>query len=224
MIRHNVGQGSVEWLTLRAGIPTASELGNLVTDKFEIRKGEMPKTYLAQKLAEKWTGGPLLSFGSWATEQGQLLEELAIPWLEFEHDISVERIGFLTNDENNFGASPDGLIGESGLEVKCLQPVNHVKALLAGKVPEEYLPQIHGGLYVTGFESWNFLAYNRGFPKLYLEVEKDDDIQVVISEALALFLAKFQSGWNRLLEINEGPPMPREPMTFAHEFRSEIPS
>ena len=228
MIRHEVGQGSSEWLTLRSGIPTASELGNLITDKFAIRKGEMVQSYVAQKLAEKWIGGPLIGFGgggtAWAAEQGQLLETLAIPWLEFEYDLKVERVGFLTTDDNSFGASPDGIIGDEGLEVKCLQPINHVKALMGGVVPEEYLPQIHAGLFVTGFKSWRFLAYNRSFPALWLTVERDEQKLNVIAEALAAFRERFDLGWNRLVELNDGIIPKREPMAFAHEFRSEMPT
>ena len=50
-------QGSIEWMQARAGIPTASEFDNLVTPKWEVRTGQMPKTYLARKLAEWWQGG-----------------------------------------------------------------------------------------------------------------------------------------------------------------------
>jgi hypothetical protein len=225
---HPAVQGTQAWLEARAGVPSASELGNLITDKFAIRKGEMVQTYLARKLAEKWTGGPLMGCESWATEQGQLLEELAIPWLEFEHDLTVQRVGFITNDEGTFGASPDGIIGgenrQVGLEIKCLQPIGHVKALLGGLVPEEYLPQIHGGMFATGFNSWNFLAFNRGFPPLWLTMERDDAKQEVIFDALTMFQERFETGWAKLIELNGGElPPKREPMIFA-QYRSEFPS
>ena len=54
-----VQQNSLEWLVARSGLPTASEFDNLISPKFEPRKGQMPESYLAQKLAERWIGGPL---------------------------------------------------------------------------------------------------------------------------------------------------------------------
>ena len=45
---HDVAQRSEAWMNLRSGIPTASEFDNLVTPKGEVRKGQMPQTYLAK--------------------------------------------------------------------------------------------------------------------------------------------------------------------------------
>lgn len=223
---HEAAQGTQAWLTLRSQIPTASELGNLITDKFAIRKGEMVSTYVAQKIAERWTGGALLGMGGsspWAANQGQLLEDRAIPWLEFDQGIKIERVGFITTDDQRFGGSPDGIIGEEGLEVKCLQPVHHVKTLMGGIVPEEFLPQIHGGMFATGFKSWKFLAFSQGFPNLYLTVKRDEEKQSAIREGLEMFYERFDAAWSKLIELNfgEAPPK-REPMVFAHEFRSEM--
>ena len=202
MIVHRMAQGSAEWHHIRSGIPTASELGNLVTDKFAHRKGEMPVSYLALKLAEKWLGGPLPTTGSWATEQGKMLEEEAIPWIEFEEGISIDRVGFITNDRGTFGASPDGICGDVGFEIKSYQPVHHVKALLSGTVPEEHLPQIYGSMYATGFKSWRFVAYSRHFPKLLVTVQRDETIMAIIEEALAAFYARMDAAMARLKELN----------------------
>lgn len=193
---------------LRAGKVTASAFDRIVTPKFEIRTGEMPKTYLAELVAEKWQGGPLPSFSAFATEQGSILEVAdAIPWLELEYNCTVQKVGFITDDQKIIGCSPDGLIGGNvGLEAKCPQAVHHVKYLLAGKVPDDYLPQIHFSMYVTGFEQWKFLAYNRQFPKLVLTVNRDDKIQSQIAEALDEFLPRLDIAFERLVEINGGPP------------------
>lgn len=203
-------QGSVDWQLARSGIPTASEFDNLLTPKFEIRKGEMPKTYLAAKLAEAWLGGPLIGFNTFDVEQGRILEEEALPWAELELEIAIQKVGLITTDDGRAGCSPDGLAmepdGTFGLEIKCPQPTAHVKYLLGNKVPDEYLTQVHGGLYVTGFNTWKFLSYRRNFPKLLLTVERDEKIHAKIAEALELFLADFHAALARLEEINGGPP------------------
>jgi hypothetical protein len=202
---HPYPQGSAEWMLARAGIPTASEFKNLVTPLWKVRKGEMPLTYMAEKLAEWWLGGPLPGFGTWATEQGQVLEQEAIPWFELETGATVTRPGLITTDDGCIGCSPDGIIGQDfGLEVKCLEPTNHVKLLLTGDI-SDYLAQIHGGMLVTGFRKWVFLAYRRGFPNLILEIEHDEKIQQVLAEALHVWLGEFESGKMRLEELNGGP-------------------
>ena len=131
----------------------------------------------------------------------------AVPWYELQYDCAVQRVGFIEHDTLPCGCSPDGIIdGKQGLEVKCLQAPNHVKGLLADAVPEIYLPQIHFSLYVTQFPQWRFLQYRRGFPPLVLTVERNEEIQEKIHDALTAFLEKFESAKSRLIEINGGPP------------------
>jgi hypothetical protein len=128
----DVEQGSVQWLKLRLGIPTASEFHQLMTPLFKAKEGETPKTYLAKKLAEAWRGEPLPGFSSYATEQGTIREEDARPWYALEYDVDVQQVGFVLSDDERCGCSPDGLIGEdSGLEIKCPNPDTHVKYLIA---------------------------------------------------------------------------------------------
>lgn len=220
MITSPHAAGTQGWLEERAGVLSASEFGELVKLNFDLRTGEGVQTLLARKLAEKWAG-PLPATGggftgSWAMEQGQILEEFAIPWLEFTRGIDIERPGFLMNDDKTFGCTPDGIIaGHIGLEVKCYQPVNCVKTLLDGKVPPEHLAQIHGGMYVTGFNQWMFLSYHRSYPKLLLTVERDEKIQAKIADAVDHFDCLLAQAWRRMVDLNGGPPPPREPMVFS---------
>ena len=163
---HDVKQGSEEWFKLRAGIPTASEFGQLLTPLFKVREGEMPKTFVQKKLAEAWMGGPILGFGgSFMMEQGQVVEQEARPFYELTCGEEVTTVGFCTTDDGTVGCSPDGLIGEDGgIEIKCPEPQTHVKYLLNGVLPDDYAAQVHGALFVTGRPWWRFISYRRGFP------------------------------------------------------------
>lgn len=200
-------QNSLDWLVARAGIPTASEWDALLTPKFEIRKGQMPDTYLSRKVAEAWLGGPLPGYSTLDMEAGKIREEEAVPWYEFEFNEPVQRVGFVTTDDGKIGCSPDGLIGEDcGIEIKCPEAHTHVGYLLAGEVPPQYLTQVHGSMFVTGRPTWKFLSYRRRFPKLFKVVERNDKIQKVIAEVLTLFLERFEKAKARLAEINGGWP------------------
>lgn len=204
---HSVAQGELAWLKLRIGKVTASELGNLVTPEFKERTGEMRHTYICEKLAESWRGMPLPGFNVFDTEQGEILETEAIPWFALTFSQRVRQVGFIESDDGLCGCSPDGLLGEdNGLEVKCPSAQVHVKYLLGGCVPKDYLAQVHGSMFVTGFPRWTFLSYRRGFPSLVVEVTRDEEIMAKIGEAIAKFHIDFNAGKDKIAAIAEGKP------------------
>lgn len=203
-------QGSAEWLTARAGVVTASEFKDIMTPLFKARDGETPKSYLAKKLAEKWTGTPMGGFQSIDMEFGQILEQQARDSFIFETGLDVTRAALIISDDGKIGCSPDGLIGEDGgVEIKCPRADTHVRYLLNGVLPPDYAAQVHGSIYVSGRPWWRFMSFCRGFPPLLLTIERDEKIQALIDDALTGFLEQFDAGWNRLVEINGAPPRPR---------------
>ena len=202
---HQVQQGSGEWLKARLGVVTASEADSLLTPMFKARTGEGVATYTARKVAEKvlgfsWDEGA----NSFHMEQGSILEGEAIPWLEFAHDISVQRVGFITSDDGRIGCSPDGLIGaDGGIEVKCPSIPVHARYLLDGELPKDYAIQVHFSMYVTGRPWWLFLSYNRQFPALLLKVERDPKADAAIAHALELFAEDFDAKCKRLRDLRD---------------------
>ena len=222
---HHVQQGSLEWAMLRCGIPTASEFGNLVTPDFKIRTGEMPKTFLNKKLAEKWQGAPLDCYQSHDMELGTIQEEEAIPYFTLETGIDVERVGFVTSDDGRVGCSPDGLLPDSGIEIKCPRIETHVGYLLASELPKDYAAQVHGSMFVTGRTTWRFMSYRRRLPALMLTIERDEKIQATIRTALEIFNGAFDDAWALLCEKNGGPPRRSEHQTETKtKFVSETPT
>lgn len=210
---HEVEQNTLEWLKLHVGIPTAGGLGEIVDIKFELRKGETIRTYTCKKVAEAYRGKPLISLGSnglgsFSVEQGMILEEEALPFFAFHTNATVQRVGFVTTDDGSFGASPDGFIlGKglqpvAGLEVKCPAAETHVKYLIDGRVPKDYLAQVHGGMYATGLDQWVFMSYRRGFPPLIITVSRDPEIIDKIRKALGLWQADFAHAKRKLESLN----------------------
>lgn len=213
IIHREYQQKSLMWEVARSSIPTASEFDQLVTPKWEIRKGQMPLSYLHRKLAAKWLGGPLpSSFKSFAVDEGNILEEEALPWANLELDTEIDRIGFITTDDRRAGCSPDGMMGEFGIEIKCPGPAAQVEYLLNNTVPDEYLGQVQGSIYITGAPFWYFVSYHRRLPKLLLKVEPDMKAQEAIAEALELFHHRFDNAWKILCDLNGGPPPERKPL------------
>lgn len=201
---HSVEQGTFDWLLLHVGRPTASEFSQIMTSDFELRKGDTLKTYLAKKVAEKWRGQPLPAFGSWASEQGLIIEEEALPFFALQYDCELRRVGFMESDDSRCGCSPDSIFAdrEIGLEVKSPQAHTHVSYLLDGKLPPIYQQQVHGSLFVSGWKRWLFMSYRRAFPPLVIQVERDEAIMAKIKTALDAFYKQFDEAMARLKELN----------------------
>lgn len=206
---HNVEQNSVDWQILRSGKVTASEMDNLVTPLGKVKTGDGPRSYLMKKVAEAWLGGPLPSLNIWDMDQGHLLEEFARPAFTLETGMEVNQVGFITTDDERCGCSPDGIIAgkEIGLEIKAPHIETHIRYLLDGIVPTDYIIQVQSSMFVTGFKKWIFYSYRRKMPPLMIEVEPDKKIQAAIKEAVGLFLTQFDAAITKLCEINGGPPV-----------------
>lgn len=199
---HNCAQGELEWTRLRLGRPTASEFDALLTPFFAPRTGEGVFTYLCKKLVEKWQGHALPGFSSYATEQGSILEEEALPWYAFEYGCEPSRPGFIESEDGRCGCSPDGLVGEEyGIEIKCPLAETHTGYLLGQTLPKAYAAQVYGSLFVTGLPEWRFISYRRGFKKLVVIVKRDEEIMERIGEALASFYKRFDDAMQQMKEL-----------------------
>jgi hypothetical protein len=192
-------QRSPEWMRLHLGRPTASGFGELMTPKLEPRTGEMPKTYLYKRLAEKIKGQPLPAFSTYATEQGTMLEDEAFHYFAVLYDLEPRQVGFILADDGRCGCSPDALLSDdSGLEIKCPNAETHLRYLDGGVLPDQYAPQVHGSLYVSGRKNWNFMSYHRGLPDFRVIVQRDEENMQKIGKCLAKFYTDFDSALARI--------------------------
>jgi len=187
MIIVDVVQGTPEWMACRLGIPTASEFSNIITPA----KGEYSKsatTYMHKLIAESLTGKEATGFMSDWMERGVEMEAEARSWYEFTRNATVRQVGFCYRDDRkDCGCSPDGLLDDRGLEIKCVSPGVMVGYLLDGGMVREYIPQVQGSMLVTGLSVWDFLVYHPDFEPMLITVKRDDEY---ISK-LEMYLARF---------------------------------
>jgi hypothetical protein len=217
---------TAEWIKARTGCVTASEFDSFVTLKGELRTGEGLKTYLAEKLFERWTGRQKPNaFFNVAVNNGIIVESKAAAFAALEYGLDIQHVGFLSNDDATVGASPDGLIGwgnflpdaptpiakmhggESGIEIKSPALTTHIKYLMDGKLPNDYYCQVQGSMHVSGCQTWHFLSYPLvsyldGFPPLHLVIERDEKWQSNFAESVEIFLEKFDCEFEKLVELN----------------------
>ena len=173
MIEIDCEQGSDEWLAARLGVPSASNFGKVVSPTGKLSASK--KGYMLDLLAERLTGESTSFTSNAWMDRGTELEPEAANLYEFMTDSECEEKGFLLDDSGKFGASPDRIVGEGGLEIKCPKPATHVEYLLAGKAPTKYLPQIQGCMLVTGAKWWDFMSYCPGIKPLIVRVKRDED-------------------------------------------------
>jgi hypothetical protein len=190
MRAHSCEQRSPEWYRLRAGKPTASEFSRLVTSTGEISKS-LPG-YAMQLAGEMFCGRTLDGFEPTAwMERGQEMEAEAVRAYQFTHDQDVDPVGFITDDAESMGCSPDGLIAsEGGCEVKCLKAENHIKAILYyqknGHIQPEYVQQVQGGLMISGRKWWDSIFFHPDLPILVIRNIPDIKLHACLRTALDL--------------------------------------
>lgn len=173
MITINCEQGTDEWFQARLGIPTASEFSKIITPA-KLEPSRSADTYIHKLVAEWLRGKPDESFQSDWMKRGHEVEVEARDFYMFHTDRDVTQVGFCLDDKKAFGCSPDGLLDEGGLEIKCPSPGVHVGYLLAGKVPTEYRLQVLGSLLVTGHKWWDFLSYHPDMKPLLVRTNRSD--------------------------------------------------
>lgn len=184
-------QGSEEWLAARLGIPTATGIKNIVTQSGQKSSGWV--SYLAELIAESIEGGSD-GFKSNDMQRGNELEPRARMAYEFETGNDVVQVGGVyLNADKDLMISPDGLIPilKKGLEIKCPKMKTHIKYLLEGGVPVEYVIQVQAALWVTGYETWDFISYCPEYQKQPLYVytaERDPVLMQAFDEHIPNFI------------------------------------
>jgi hypothetical protein len=183
----NCIQGSPEWYQARLGMITASCFDDV------LNKGQGRETYLIKLVAERLSGIAQEGFTNaamqWGTEQEPYAREL---YSSLNGDIPVEQVGFVQHD-GYVGYSPDGLIGLKGtVEIKCPNTSTHISYILKDKLPAKYVPQVQGGLWITGREWCDFVSFDpRIKRKIHIiRVERDESKISEIKTAVEKFKAE----------------------------------
>jgi len=194
MIVHDMSQGSDDWFQYRAGRPTASNFKMLVTSTGLASKSM--KGYAMQLAADKYAGKALDGFsGNQYTDRGTELEPFARKYYEFEKDCDVVETGFITDDLNQYGASPDGLVDDNGLvEFKCQIAKKHIETLLYfdkhDKCPPDYVPQVQGQMHIIEREWCDLVFFHPDLPTLVIRQFPDAKVIDTLKSQLMAVIAE----------------------------------
>lgn len=189
-IIHDIEQGSPEWLELRLGIITCSEISAIRAD------GAGAQSYINALAFERITGESSSVFeGNDWTKRGQELEPVARKMYEKKTGLEVQMVSFIKN--KGFGYSPDGIIYDDhfsidrpvgGIEIKVKQPAEQIHILRSGVIPKKHLDQLHGGMSCGQLNWIDFVSYCPSLPLFICriwdnEVDKEmEKIEILVAK------------------------------------------
>lgn len=175
-------QGSADWYSARAGIPTASMFSTVMAKG----EGKTRSKYMRVLAGEILTGEPAETFSNPHMERGKIMEDEARETYALIHDVEPIRVGFVRNGKK--GASPDSLIGANGgLEIKTALPDIQIDRLERDRLPPEHLAQVQGNIWTTEREWWDFVSFWPKLPMLRVRVYRDEPYIKTLSDEIDRF-------------------------------------
>lgn len=161
-----IEQGSLEWFQARLGKVTASRVSDVMA-KTRSGPAASRKNYMMELLCQRLTGQREEGFTSAAMQRGVDLEPLARSAYEIATGQDVNEASFIVHpDISGLGASPDGLVGDSGLlEVKCPNTAQHVACLQSGEPDSTYWWQMQCQMACTGRDWCDFASFDDRMPE-----------------------------------------------------------
>lgn len=197
-------QGSPEWFAARLGKVTASRVADVLA-KTKTGPAASRANYAAQLICERLTGCVEPTFTNGAMQWGVDHEPEARLAYAFRHDAEVREIAFVDHPAIAMsGASPDGLVGESGLvEIKCPNTATHLDTLFNGKPAGKYVTQMQWQMACTGRQWCDFVSYDPRLPenlRLFVtRIDRDDEAIAAMEAEVRAFLAEID---DRIAQLN----------------------
>jgi len=186
-------QGTAEWFEVRRGVVTASEFATVMAKGRGNAPSKTRQTYMYKLVGEAITGEVVDSYTNAHMERGKIMEEEARLFYELNTGNDVEPCGFIKFG-HFIGYSPDGLVGKEGLvEIKTKLPHLQIAVLLEDKVPPEHMPQLQGGLWVSGRDWIDFVSYWPKLPVFIKRVYRDEEYIKNLDKEVVKFLKEMRS-------------------------------
>jgi putative phage-type endonuclease len=188
-------QRSEEWFKARLGKVTASRVADVMA-RTKSGYSTSRANYMAELICERLTGAPAERFTSAAMQWGTDNEPHAKASYAFMQDAAIEDVGFVIHPSiPDLGASPDGLVGTSGLiEVKCPNTATHIETLLGDGIDGKYITQMQVQMACTGREWCDFVSFDPRLPvdmQLFVKrVERDNARIAEIEDEVSAFLGE----------------------------------
>ena len=194
-----ISQGSDEWFAARLGKASGSRVADIMAEGRGGAPSATRKNYMMQLLCERLSGTRVETFQSAQMRRGNELEPVARFAYEMQATESVTEASFILHPTiENFGASPDGLVGNVGLlEIKCPNTAQHVAVIQSGKHDPQYEWQMLAQMAVTGRDWVDFVSYDDRLPPpldyVRYRFERDSKRIIGMEAAIVEFLQELDA-------------------------------
>jgi putative phage-type endonuclease len=199
-----IEQGSSEWHLLRLGKVTASRIADVLS-KGKSGESASRRNYRTELVVQRLTGLPGESFSNAAMEWGTNTEPKARTAYEVEKQQFVEQVAFIDHPSIEwFGCSPDGLVTDGLIEIKCPNSTTHVDYLADNKPPAKYIPQMQCQMAVTGRQWCDFVSFDPRLPDdlqlFVVRLERDQEYIEAMEVEVKKFLSEVDEMFTKLKE------------------------
>lgn len=191
-----IEQGSLEWRMLRAGNATASRIADIIA-KTKTGYSASRENYMTELVIERF-GILNDGFTNAAMQHGTDCEPFARALYEVKNGVMVAEVDYVPHKAiERSGASPDGIVNDGLIEIKCPDSKTHFNYLLAGEVPNKYKPQMAWQMACTGASWVDFISFDNRVPEglQYFEIRYNRDNEYI--EMLEKEVTQF------LIEVDE---------------------
>lgn len=183
-------QGSDEWLQIRTGLITASEMNLILTPTLKAANNEKTRAHVWEIAAQRINGYTEPSFIGENGFRGHADEVIARE-LYGERVEPIEEVGFYIRDFDGFsiGYSPDGVavMSNGGIECKSRKMKFQMQTIVENTVPTEHMLQLQTALLVTGWDWVDYVSFCGGMPMWVIRVLPDSVYEAAIIDAVTAF-------------------------------------
>jgi len=202
-----IQQGTEEWHQLRLGKVTASRVADILA-KTKSGASASRGNYLIELALQRVTKTIEESYSNSAMEWGVATEPQARVAYEVSTGNFVDQIAFVNHPTiEGFGCSPDGLVGEGLIEIKCPNSATHWSYIKANEPPQKYIIQMQAQMSVTGAKWCDFVSFDPRMPErsqlLIVRVNRDDEFIAEMENDIKQFLSEVEAEVN-LMEKRNG--------------------
>ena len=191
-----IQQGTEEWHQLRLGKVTASRVADILS-KTKTGPSASRGNYLIELALQRVTKTIEESYNSPAMEWGTQNEPQARVAYEVSTGNFVDQIAFVDHPTiKNFGCSPDGVVGEGLIEIKCPNSATHWSYIKANEPPQKYIIQMQSQMSVTGAKWCDFVSFDPRMPErsqlLIVRINRDEELIAEIEKEVKQFLSEVE--------------------------------
>ena len=196
-----VQQGSADWLMLKLGVLSASNADKIVAKRDSATRA----TYMASLISQVCSCVIPEEMNFKAMEHGKLYEPAARDALSVALGfVNIQEIAFMFSDESlRVGVSPDGLLDNTIVEIKCpFNGENFIKFAAFETNKKDWAWQAQFQLFAGKADEHIFCQYD---PRMvlcnnlhYIKTERDEAMQKTLADAIPQFIADMDQALNKL--------------------------